>query len=88
MWYNYNAINKEAGCFSAGKGIETMKRAFITKYRIMIKSASVKHVLSDDWDKWDDAMDYLDLITDDRGYYVDENAFEWDCYVESYYARR
>ena len=30
MWYNYNAIEKEAGCFSAEKGIEimiTLKRA-------------------------------------------------------------
>lgn len=26
MWYNYNAIDKEAGCFSAGKGIETMRK--------------------------------------------------------------
>ena len=28
VWYNYNAIEKEAGCFSAGKGIETMKKLF------------------------------------------------------------
>lgn len=26
VWYNYNAIDKEAGCFSAGKGIEIMTK--------------------------------------------------------------
>ena len=64
------------------------EKLFTTKYRIMIKSGSVKHVISDDWDKWDDVMDYLDDITDDRGNYIDENGFEWSCYVEPYYARR
>lgn len=95
VWYNYNTIDKEAGCFSAGKGIETMftlkenEKLFKPAYRIVIKSAGgVKHVISDGWDTWNDVMDYLDVITDDRGNYVDENGFEWACYVESYYVRR
>lgn len=92
MWYNYNAIDKEAGCFSAGKGIEIMYKMknlvlLRSKYRIVIKSGNVKHVISDDWDKWDDAMDYLDDITNDHGNYVDENCFEWACYIEHYYVR-
>ena len=77
-WYNYNAIEKEAGCFSAEKGIDTM-------YKIMIKNRwSVTYELSTGWDSFSECFKLKEHLVNSNGVFVDENGEEWCCWIEKY----
>ena len=53
------------------------------KYTIMIESAGgVKKELVTGFNCFEDAYDVYCNITDNDGYFIDENGFRWDCYIE------